>query len=51
MTVQRCLAAHCDDRYDQLMLQLDILEDLYDNNLPVDVNPPLPPSSFHCTDL
>ncbi|KAK1827799.1 hypothetical protein QBC39DRAFT_419006 [Podospora conica] len=36
----RCLAAHCDDRYDQLMLQLDILEDLYNNNLPVDLPAP-----------
>lgn len=33
------------------MLQLDILEDLYDNNLPVDVSHPPSPPSLNCADL
>ncbi|KAK0646271.1 hypothetical protein B0T16DRAFT_329534 [Cercophora newfieldiana] len=33
----RCLTELCDERYDQLMTELDILEYLHDNNLPVDL--------------
>lgn len=36
--MQRCLVEECDDRYDQLLLELDILEHLYDNSLPFDVS-------------
>lgn len=36
---QRCITELCDERYDQLMLQLDILEHLYDNKMPIDVCP------------
>ncbi|KAL2270325.1 hypothetical protein VTJ83DRAFT_2509 [Remersonia thermophila] len=34
------LAEMCEDRYGQLLLQLDILEYLHDNNLPVDLPAP-----------
>lgn len=34
---QTKLAELCEDRYGQLLLQLDVLEYLYDNNLPIDV--------------
>ncbi|KAK5652523.1 hypothetical protein OQA88_10429 [Cercophora sp. LCS_1] len=33
----RCVTELCDERYDQIMLQLDMLEYLYDNQLPVDL--------------
>ncbi|KAK1756036.1 hypothetical protein QBC47DRAFT_359761 [Echria macrotheca] len=33
----RCLVEECDDRYDQLLVQLDTLEYLLDNNLPIDL--------------
>ncbi|KAL1843665.1 hypothetical protein VTJ49DRAFT_365 [Mycothermus thermophilus] len=34
------LAEMCEDRYGQLLLQLDILEYLHDNNLPIDLPAP-----------
>jgi len=37
-SIQLRLTEECDDCYDQLMVELDILEHLYDNNLPVDAS-------------
>jgi hypothetical protein len=36
---QTKLAELCEDRYGQLLQQLDILEYLFNNRLPVDVSP------------
>ena len=39
----------CEERYGQLLRQLDILEQLYDNKLPVDVIPPRLPPTAPCS--